>query len=147
VKKLNAGKRLRKSLTEALKRIESDNGEATEYWMVARITGCESANPPLLPGSSPYDVTLRSGAVKTVVRYEGKFWDVKKYVRHANQERAKLQFPFSLARTDSEKEDWLKSFGEIVDAKASQAARDIGLGVGIRIPRARLTKVEPIEHV
>jgi hypothetical protein len=143
MKKLNPSKRLRKRLTGALKSIESDNPEVTAYGMVARITGCESLNPPLLPGSTPYEVTLRSGHVKTVVRYEGKFYDVEKYVRRANQERdTKLQFPFSLAMTDSEKEEWMKSFREIVDAQASEAANDIRQGTGDRIPRTRIAKTK-----
>jgi len=144
---VDSGKRFEESLTEALESIKSRNLEATEYWIVARITGFESADYPLLPGSSAYELTTRSGTVKPAVRYGGSFWDVEKYVIEANQEReTKMQFPFSLATTEAEKTRWLKDFRMIVDAKASKAADDIRQGLGVPISHVMLTKIKRIER-
>lgn len=147
MKEVESGKRFEESLTEALESIKSRNLETTEYWIVARITGFESVDNPLLPGSSAYEITIRSGTVKPVVRYGSSFWDVEKYVIEANQEReAKMQFPFSLATTEAEKTAWLKDFRMIVDAKALKAADDIRQGLGVPISHVMLTKIKRIER-
>jgi hypothetical protein len=142
LKEVNPGKGWRKNLGETLRRIERDNLEATEYSIVARVTGCESENPAMLPGSLPYDEKLRSVGVKMTVFYEGKFWDVAKYVTEANQERDAQLLPFSFEKTEQQQRIWLDTFRSVVEHKALEAANDIRQGTGRRIPRSRIAKVK-----
>jgi len=142
MKEVNPSKDLRKNLGEILRSIEHDNLEATEYSIVARVTGCESEKPAMLPGSLPYNIKLHSGRVKMTVCYEDKFWDVKRYVIEADQERDTQLLPFDSEKTERQLRIWLDTLRTIVEHKALEAANDIRQGTCRRIPRTRIAKIK-----